>query len=234
MLLRRDGLGRSRRVTRPMHLLREGGALPTDGPVVVQVSRWDRMKDMRGVLDGFVEHVPPRLGARLVLAGPAPTGVADDPEAAAVWDETVERWHSLALAARRRVQLALIPMDDPAENAYVVNALQRHATIVAQKSRAEGFGLTVAEAMWKSRPVVASAVGGIADQIVDGESGLLLADPADLPRLGELLSAVLGSPAEAARLGENARRRVAERFLPDRQLLQYASLLHELLDRARG
>ena len=79
-------------------------------------------------------------------------------------------------------------------------------------------------------PVVASAVGGIADQIVDGDSGLLLADPGDLGRLAELVSSVLASPTEAARLGANARRRVAERFLPDRQLLQYAELLDRLLD----
>ncbi|HEY7732817.1 MAG TPA: glycosyltransferase [Gaiellaceae bacterium] len=234
MLLRRDGLGRSRRVTRHVHLLREGGALPADGPIVVQVSRWDRMKDMRGVLDGFVEHVPPRLGARLVLAGPAPTGVADDPEAAAVWDEMVERWHSLPTVARRRVQLALIPMDDPDENAYVVNALQRHATVVVQKSLAEGFGLTVAEAMWKSRPVVASAVGGIADQIVDGESGVLLDDPSDLGAFGAAVARLLADPAEARRLGRNARRRVRERFLPDRHLIQYAKLLADLAEAGSG
>jgi trehalose synthase len=192
------------------------------------------MKDMPGVLRGFVEGVDGATDAHLVLAGPAVDGVTDDPEGLEIWEETVGLWNGLPLDERARVHLAAVPMDDPRENALVINALQRHAAVVVQKSVAEGFGLTVAEAMWKSRPVVASAVGGIADQIVDGESGLLLADPADLPRLGELLSAVLGSPAEAARLGENARRRVAERFLPDRQLLQYASLLHELLDRARG
>jgi trehalose synthase len=122
-------------------------------------------------------------------------------------------------------------MDDPVENALVINALQRHAEVVVQKSLAEGFGLTVAEAMWKSRPVVASAVGGIADQIVDGESGLLLQDPGDLAGMGELVSRVLQSPSLAAHLGEGARHRVAELFLPDRQLLQYATLLDRLLDR---
>jgi trehalose synthase len=227
-LLQPDGLGRSRRVSRHMHLHREGGPLRADESLVVQVSRWDRMKDMRGVLDGFVEHVPPQLGACLVLAGPAHTGVADDPEAAAVWEEVVERWHGLPRGARRRVQLALIPMEDPAENAYVVNALQRHAAIVVQKSLAEGFGLTVAEAMWKSRPVVGSAVGGIADQIVDGESGVLLDDPSDLAAFGGAVTRLLADPAEARRLGRNARRRVRERFLPDRHLIQYAELLADL------
>ena len=72
-------------------------------------------------------------------------------------------------------------MDDIDENAIIVNALQRHATVVVQKSLVEGFGLTVTEAMWKSRPVLASAVGGIQDQIVDGTDGVLLPDPYDLP-----------------------------------------------------
>jgi trehalose synthase len=98
-----------------------------------------------------------------------------------------------------------------------------------QKSLAEGFGLTVAEAMWKARPVVASAVGGIVDQIVDGETGLLLRDPTDLETFGALLTRLVEAPAEAARLGENARRRVTELFLPARQLLQHASLIEQLL-----
>jgi trehalose synthase len=120
-------------------------------------------------------------------------------------------------------------MESPAENALVVNALQTHAAIVVQKSLAEGFGLTVAEAMWKGRPVVASAVGGIVDQVVDGETGLLLRDPADLDDFGAVVTRLLAQPQEAARLGENARRHVAAHFLPDRQLLQYADLLEELL-----
>jgi len=190
------------------------------------------MKDMPGVLRAFVEGVDGKTDAHLVLAGPAVDGVTDDPEGLQIWEETVALWHELAVADRGRVHLAAVPMDDPLENALVINALQRHAAVVVQKSLAEGFGLTVAEAMWKSRPVVASAVGGIADQIVDGESGLLLDDPGDLDRLGALVSAVLESPAEAARLGEQAHHRIAERFLPDRQLLQYATLLHGLLDRA--
>jgi trehalose synthase len=77
--------------------------------------------------------------------------------------------------------------------------------------------------------MVASAVGGIVDQIVDGETGLLVRHPDDLETFGALLNDLLGSPADALRLGQNARRRVAELFLPDRQLLQYASLLDELL-----
>jgi len=221
-------------VSHPAQIVREGGAPAADTPLVVQVSRWDRMKDMAGVMRAFASGVDASTGAHLVLAGPAVEGVDDDPEGLEVWNETVELWRSLAAPERERIHLAAIPMEDPRENALVVNALQTHAVVVVQKSLAEGFGLTVSEAMWKSRPVVASAVGGIADQIVDRESGLLLDDPADLERMGELVSSVLASPAEAARLGANARRRVAERFLPDRQLTQYAELLERLIPEPRG
>lgn len=216
------------RDVRPAHVVGEGAMGGPDEPLVVQVSRWDRMKDMPGVLEAFVEGVPASSPARLVLAGPTVDGVDDDPEARAVWEETVEIWRSLSAQERSRVRLALIPMDDLEENALVVNALQRHAAVVVQKSLAEGFGLTVAEAMWKSRPVVASAVGGIADQIEDGESGLLI-EPDDLAGLGERITRLLENPLEAERLGANARRRVTSRFLPDRHLLEYAELLEHLL-----
>ena len=212
-------------VAAPAYVVREGRAPGARTPLVVQISRWDRLKDMRGVLDGFVEHVPPATGANLVLAGPAFGGVADDPEAEEVWEDMVARWHQLASHDRERVHLVLVPMDDPEENALVVNALQRHAAIVVQKSLAEGFGLTVSEAMWKSRAVVGSRVGGIADQLVHGTSGVLLDDPADLAAFGDALSELLADPGERRRLGRNAHRRASTYFLPDRHLLNYAHLL---------
>ncbi len=196
---------------------------------MVQVSRWDRLKDMGGVLEGFARHVPAESRAHLVLAGPASSGVADDPEAEEVWNEVAGAWRALPDEDRRRTHLALVPMEDPVENALVINALQRHAAIVVQKSLAEGFGLTVAEAMWKSRPVVGGAVGGISDQIVDGESGILLDDPADLPAFGRALTALLADPAERERLGHNAHERASTHFLPDRHLLDYARLLESVL-----
>ena len=107
----------------------------------------------------------------LVLAGPDVFAVADDPEGVDVLEETEAAWRELPPRVRRRVHLALLPMDDADENAVIVNALQRRADVVVQKSLAEGFGLTVSEAMWKARPVVASDVGGIRDQIEDGVTG---------------------------------------------------------------
>ena len=109
-----------------------------------------------------------------MLAGPDVTAVADDPEGAEVFEEVETAWSELPRRLRRHVHLALLPMDDPDENAVIVNALQRRSDVVAQKSLAEGFGLTVAEAMWKGRPVVASGIGGIRDQIEDGRTGYLV------------------------------------------------------------
>ena len=233
-LVSRAGRAETVRVSRQARAIREAGPPNRDVPLVVQVSRWDRMKDMVGVLQGFVQGVDPETGAHLVLAGPAVDTVGDDPEDREIWEETVTTWRALPISVRARIHLAAVPMDDPAENALVINALQRHAAVVVQKSLAEGFGLTVAEAMWKARPVVASAVGGISDQIVDGESGLLLRDPGDLETFGRLVTKLLESPGDAIRLGDNARRRVSEQFLPDRQLSRYASLVHELVERCGG
>jgi trehalose synthase len=203
----------------PLHL---------DTPLVAQVSRWDRLKDPLGVLSAFVEHVDPAAEPHLVLAGPEVSAVADDPEGAEVLAETETAWRELPADVRRRVHLALLPMDDADENAVMVNALQRRADVVVQKSLAEGFGLTVAEAMWKGRPVVASAVGGIQDQIEDGRTGQLV-DPEDLAGFGRCLTALLADPYGAERMGQAAQRRVRDLFLGPRHLGQYVELLERVL-----
>jgi trehalose synthase len=223
---RRDGS--PGRINRRVDVVQTGPPAPVDVPLVVQISRWDRMKDMAGVMKGFVEHVDPSLDAHLLLCGPVVTGVADDPEAAEVLDECTALWRELPHAARSRVHLACIPMADPDENAAIVNAIQRHASVVVQKSLAEGFGLTVAEAMYKRKPVVASAVGGIVDQIEDGVHGLLVNDPADLGALGAAVESLLRDREDAAQLAENARRRVIDEFLGDRHLEQYGLLFGQL------
>lgn len=192
---------------------------------VLQVSRWDRLKDPLGVIQGFADHVD---SAHLVYAGPAVDDVADDPEGAEVLEEARELWRSLPDEARARVHLATLPMDDLDENAVIVNALQRRAAIVVQKSLAEGFGLTVAEAMWKGRPVVASRIGGIQDQIEDGRCGILLDDPEDLEAYGRTLSELLADPDRAAEIGEAARDRVKDRFLGTQSLLHYLALIEPL------
>ena len=136
----------------------------------------------------------------------------------------------LPAEARERIHLATLPMQDAEENAIMVNALQRHARVIVQKSLAEGFGLTVAEAMWKARPVVASRIGGIQDQIVHGESGELLDDPHDLAAYGAAVTDLLADPEKAGRIGERARERVRDRFLSARSLLDYLGVVRKVLE----
>src|SRR6266536_2799927 len=215
------------RVERHADVLQTGPPPPADAPLVVQVSRWDRMKDMDGVMTAFAEHIN-YDAAHLLLVGPVVSGVADDPEGAAIFDECIRTWRRLPHAVRSRIHLACLPMRDPEEHAAIVNAIQRHAAVVTQKSIAEGFGLTVAEAMWKEKPVVASAVGGIVDQIVSGKHGLLIDNPHDLDSFGRAVRRLLDDPPYAASLGANARRRAQAEFLGDRHLEQYAQLFAQL------
>ena len=207
--------------------------LPEDARLTVQVSRWDRLKDPLGVMEGFAQFVAPRVDSHLILAGPGASTVADDPEEAGVLREVEDRWHHLPPAARDRVHLARLPMDDPQENAIIVNALQRRAQVVVQKSLGEGFGLTVAEAMWKGRPVVASRVGGIQDQIEHDKTGLLIDDPHDLDAFGAAVVSLISDPAVADRLGAEAKRRVQRQFLAPRLLMQQANLIGRLLQSAK-
>jgi trehalose synthase len=223
--MRRDG--DTDTVTRQALIIGEGRPGPDD-PVLVQVSRWDRLKDMAGVMRGFADHVAPGGDGYLMLVGPAVNDVRDDPEGAAVYGECVLQWRGLSPAARSRILLVTLPLDDVDENAAMVNAVQRHATIIAQKSLAEGFGLTVAEGMWKGRPVIGSAVGGIIDQIAEG-TGILLPDPADLTAFGSAACLLLGDPDLAARIGRAAHAHVREQYVGDKHLLRYGSMLGALL-----
>lgn len=215
-------------VSRHVSFADGGPPPPADAALVVQVSRWDRLKDPIGVIRGFAEYVAPRSGAHLIMAGPAVEAVSDDPEGAAILAEARAEWEGIGEDVRPRIHLACMPMEDTEENAAIVNALQRRAAVVVQKSLAEGFGLTVAEAMWKARPVVASRIGGIQDQIIDGVTGVLV-DPADIRRFGEAVVDLLGDPPRAALMGEKARRRVRDEYLGPRLLRQSLSLIERLL-----
>ena len=208
--------------------LHGGGQVDAAQPLLVQVSRWDRLKDHEGVLQAFRDEIAPMGPAHLVLAGPAAAAVADDPEGLEVLEEIVARRAECPPTIRERVHLASLPMDDAEENAAIVNALQRRADVVAQKSLAEGFGLTVSEAMWKGRAVVASDVGGIRDQIADGVTGLLV-QPDDLSGFAEAARGLLDDPERRAQLGDAAREQVRHSFLGPRHLTQYVELFIALL-----
>ena len=224
---REDGsVGYVERCADVMHL---GRPPRPDRPLIVQVSRWDQLKDPLGVIEGFTKYIPSE-GASLVLAGPNVSAVADDPEGGHVLDMVQEAWRSLPHDVRKHVHIACLPMADREENGALVNALQRHASIVVQKSLFEGFGLTVTEAMWKGRPLVVSAVGGIQDQIENEVHGLLIDDPADLRSYANALKRLIHDPTFAHELGRRARKRVEQHFLFTRHLHQYFELFGELLD----
>jgi len=219
------------RVDRVADVVRTGGPIPATAPVIVQVSRWDRLKDPGGVLEGFARSEAARAhGAYLVLAGPTTVGVGDDPEGATTLVDVIAQWSQLSSEVRERIHLASLPTADTDENAAMVNALQRHATMIVQKSLHEGFGLTVTEAMWKAKPVLATAVGGIQDQIEDGVQGLLVKDPKDLEAFDVALARLLDRPDEACRMGERGHTRVLERYLGLDSLLRFGSLIEAVED----
>jgi trehalose synthase len=219
--------GSMARVARKAELVQDD-PVPGDAPLMSQVSRWDRLKDPVGVLNTFAEHNQVE-DAHLVLAGPSVAGVADDPEGAQVLEEVTARREELSPDQRSRTHLVSLPMDDIEENAAMVNAIQRRSDVIVQKSLAEGFGLTVAEAMWKARPLVASRVGGIQDQIEDGVSGILIDDPTDLDAVARAVDGFFLDPARAREVGDAARQRVIGNFLGTRSLVQYMHLLQKLL-----
>ncbi|MHC1603073.1 MAG: glycosyltransferase, partial [Methermicoccaceae archaeon] len=155
--------------------------VPTDKPLIVQISRFDKWKDPLGVLDVF-ERVKEEEDCRLVLCGSTAT---DDPEGTMIYDMVKKKANHLIKSG----DVVLLTV----ENNIVVNALQRVAAVVVQKSLREGFGLTVTEAMWKGTPVVASNVGGIPLQIEEGKSGFLV-EPHDTDEFADRVLKLLQSP----------------------------------------
>lgn len=213
-------------------------------PLVLQVSRWDALKGFAPLLDGFVRlkttrraanHVPWRdavlAASRLVLAGPDPTGVADDPEALAVLDDLAARWKALPDALRADVAILRLPMASARENARIVNALQRCATVVTQNSLAEGFGLTVAEAQWKARATMVGPAAGLRAQVRDGVDGRIVADAGDPAAIAPVLEEMLTSPKLREVWGTNGRARVADSVNIIRKAARWLELLAELADR---
>ena len=179
--------------------------VPRDCPIVTQVSRFDRLKDPVGVIDVF-RRVRRSVKCRLVLAGGTAT---DDPEGEEVLAQVREQ-----AKGDPEIHLLLLPPDSH----LAINALQRASAVVLQKSIREGFGLTVSEALWKARPVVASAVGGIPLQVQHRYSGLLVHS---IEGAAHAVKQLLGNPAYAKRLGENGREHVRHNFLLTRHLTDY-------------
>jgi trehalose synthase len=181
--------------------------IPTDLPLVVQVSRFDRWKDPQGVIRAH-KLARKRVDCRLVLLGNAAT---DDPEGESVFE---------SLLRHRDDRTLILPYGD---DTALVNALQRRAAVVLQKSLREGFGLTVAEAMWKGTPVIGGNVGGIRRQIQDGENGFLVSS---VEEAAERIVQILTDGTLCTRLGVAAKETVKNRFLITRLLEEYLDLFN--------
>ncbi|MHA1567380.1 MAG: glycosyltransferase [Alphaproteobacteria bacterium] len=179
--------------------------IPTDLPIVAQVSRFDMWKDPQGVIDAF-RLARKEIDATLVLLGNIAT---DDPEGQQIFE-------SLCACGEDRIRIV------SAQDSALVNALQRQASVVLQKSLREGFGLTVAEAMWKETPVIGGNVGGIRHQIEDGVNGFLV-DTVD--QAAERIVQLIKDPGLGRRLGRAARNTVRERFLLTRLMEEQLDLI---------
>ena len=190
-------------------------AVPTDKPILTQISRFDKWKDPANVIEMF-KLVKARIDCRLVLCG---SMAADDPEGIQIYQKILQRANNHV--AKRDVILLTV------EDNILVNALQRISSVVIQKSIREGFGLTVTEALWKEKPVVASNVGGIPLQMADGETGYLI-DPTDIKTGAARVISILGNPEEAKRLGTNGREMVLKKFLITRHLYDDLKMLNDL------
>jgi trehalose synthase len=206
------------------------------------VSRWDRLKGFLPLMQGFArfrqrlsqdtahdDRVLRRLTqSRLVLAGPDPDSIADDPEGREVLEELCAAYLACDADVRAEVALLALPMDDPAVNALIVNALQRVSTIVVQNSLREGFGLTITEAMWKGVPVLSnSRACGPRQQVRDGVDGRLIGDPENVDEIADALHAMLSSD-QLETWAQNAQQRVHEHFLIYSQLRHWVRLLARL------
>jgi len=183
-----------------------------DKPIITQISRFDYLKDPFGVIEAF-RLVKKYVDCQLVLAG---GGAIDDPEGDKVFQEVVEK-----ASNDPDIHIFLLPPASDLE----INALQRASTVILQKSLREGFGLTVAEALWKAKPVVASAVGGIPLQITHKYSGLL---SHTVQGTAYWIRQILHSPEYGKKLGENGKAHIKQNFLLIRHLRDYLLLFLSL------
>jgi len=192
--------------------------IPIDRPIILQVSRFDRFKDPTGVIKAF------RIARKyndciLILAGSPAT---DDPEGELVLNEVKDY-----ASGDPDIHILLLPPFSDRQ----INALQRAATVVLQKSLKEGFGLTVAEAMWKSKPVIGGAVGGIPLQIVHGVTGFLVYS---VEGAAFRIRQFLNNPEMARRMGERGKEHIRQHFLITRQIRDYLSIWYALENCGKG
>ncbi len=210
-------------------------------PIVTQVSRWDRLKGYGALLEGFVKLKEKLNGSvsdpqhrrrlellRLVLAGPDPASIQDDPEGREVLEELIAMYKQLAPELQRDVAIIALPMQSRKHNALMVNALQRCSTVVVQNSLKEGFGLTATEAMWKGIAMMGSQAVGLRQQIRDHIDGRLVANPEDAQEIADTLDAMLADTTARDLQGESGRRRAYREFLIFSQIRNWLRLLGDV------
>ncbi len=214
-------------------------------PIVTQISRWDRLKGWLPLMEGFVQlkerlyttyRSRPALErrrlaqARLVMAGPDPASISDDPEGLEVIEELRAAYVALDDEFKHDIAMIALPMQDPEANALMVNAIQRASTVVVQNSIREGFGLTVTEAMWKRIPVLSNTRAvGPRQQMVHACDGWLIDDPESPTQIADALDYLLNESRERAALARTAQRRAHDNFMTFSQLRSWLGLLEEIV-----
>jgi trehalose synthase len=208
-------------------------------PIVTQISRWDRLKGFIPLMEGFValkqeleartdlsnEHRHKLQLVRLVLAGPDPTSIDDDPEGKEVLAELCAAYGTMPPQIQSDVAIVSLPMASKKNNALIVNALQRCSDVVVQNSLQEGFGLTVTEPMWKGTALMGSSAVGIRQQIRPGLDGLLVKDSEDVSEIANTLDTLLRDRSKRVALGRSAQQRVYDQFLVFTQVQHWLELL---------
>jgi len=198
------------------HITKTG--IPTDKPVITQVSRLDPWKDPEGVIDVF-KLVKEKIDCRLVFCYNV---ASDDPEGLRMYNKVQRKANKFL---KKRDILFVV-----GNNETLVNAIQRFSSVIIQKSTREGFCLSVTEALWKGTPVVASNVGGIPVQIEDGENGFLL-EPKDMKGFADRITHLLKNPDDAEAMGRKGTESVREKFLITRLLSDYLYMLNSIMSR---
>ncbi|MGI9547817.1 MAG: glycosyltransferase [Flavobacteriaceae bacterium] len=211
-------------------------------PVVLQISRWDRLKGFKELMEAFILMKTKNEAkkdkstvtykrikyTRLIFGGPDPKFVSDDPEGMQVLNELIEQYKQVSKDLQEDIAILLLPLDNPKENALIVNALQRSSSFVVQNSIQEGFGLTATEAMWKQRPVLVSGAAGLRFQVQHNVNGIITPDPTDIEQLAQVLEKMLNRPKERDKWGFNARNRVIDKFTLFSQINSWLNVLAQI------
>jgi len=213
-------------------------------PTVTQISRWDRLKGWESLIEGFVLLKRKYrkksnkkslqnlriLASQLVLAGPEPSAIRDDPEGKGVLEDLCYYYKKLPAEEQNDISILTLPMGSRSQNHLMVNALQRCSSLVVQNSLQEGFGLTATEAMWKQVPVLGTTACGLRRQIRDGKDGRLTTNPNDPEEIAENLERIFAKPKFLEKWGKSAQKRVYKKFLIFNQIEKWLNCMGQIIN----